>query len=752
MNKLLIILVLCLCSINCNAQYTIVLKESIPRSKDTFKFGTTETPLKVDNKGIIMNGKPVLPVMGEIHYARVPERDWRREIAKMKAGGISIISTYIFWNHHETSEGVWDWSGNKNLRAFAEACKALEVPLVLRLGPFCHGEVYQGGVPDWIVQKSIEEGFKTRSMAPQWIEATRKLYNQIAQQVKGLYLKDGGPIIGVQLENECRGPWNYYKALKEMALEAGFDVPFFTRTGWPQLSGKEEFGEILPLYGDYADGFWDRTLDDMPGEYSRAFVFKQSQVSATIATETFSKEEMEAANGSNPNEGKREKLSSYPYLTCELGGGMHTSYHRRINISGEEMMPLAICKVGSGSNLPGYYMYHGGTNPSNPHHTMGELQNSPVTNYNDVPYMTYDFQCPLGEMGQMNEKSFHKGRILHELLQTWGEQLSGWDVIFPSESKLRWSVRTDGEKGFIFVNNYERMKELEEIKDVEFVLTTTKGKEVRFPKINVKNGVSFMLPFNLEIPQTKVDYHKGTLTKSKSTINYATAQPFIISGSTIGFVAIDGIEPIVCLNGTEYKLTLNKRKKVGDISLVAFSYDKAKLQYRIGDEILQLDKKCSVMFEDGGEIFAERWKTKKKIRFSVAKETEGLREVKMGSQKVAEMPVESDFSKAEVYVMNEKDLKVNKNYENMFLKISYKGDVARVYADGKLVQDNFWNGKPMYVRLSDIKGKKVEVKILPLGKEYPIYLQKEQKEILNNAEGDWLLNIDSIELIERVTI
>ena len=117
------------------------------------------------------------------------------------------------------------------------------------------------------------------------MEATRKLYSQIFTQVKGLLWKDGGPIVGVQIENECRGPWTYYMALKEMAVEAGFDTPFYTRTGWPKLNGNEEFGKLLPLYGDYADGFWDRDLTDMPGAYKDAFIMKDTRLSAVIATE-----------------------------------------------------------------------------------------------------------------------------------------------------------------------------------------------------------------------------------------------------------------------------------------------------------------------------------------------------------------------------------------------------------------------------------------------------------------------------------
>ena len=37
--------------------------------------------------------------------------------------------------------------------------------------------------------------------------------------------------------------------------------------------------------------------------------------------------------------------------------------------------------------------------------------------------------------------------------------------------------------------------------------------------------------------------------------------------------------------------------------------------------------------------------------------------------------------------------------------------IQRIYADGILVEYNFWNGKPTLVRLSDLIGKHVELKI-----------------------------------------
>ena len=109
-----------------------------------------------DEKSLMFDGKRVAPVMGEIHYSRLPENEWSEEIAKMKEGGVTIIATYVFWNHIEEREGVFDWHGRRNLRRFLEKCKEADVPVVLRLGPFCHGEVRNGGIPDWMFDKGCK--------------------------------------------------------------------------------------------------------------------------------------------------------------------------------------------------------------------------------------------------------------------------------------------------------------------------------------------------------------------------------------------------------------------------------------------------------------------------------------------------------------------------------------------------------------------------------------------------------------------
>ncbi len=683
-------------------------------AQNMFSFGTATNPdgrtLQVDSHGIIIDGKHGIPVMGEIHYSRVPRKDWRREVRKMKAGGITVIATYVFWIHHEEQEGMWDWSDNRDLHEFVRICQQEGMYVVLRLGPFCHGEVYQGGMPVWVVEKATADPkqFKLRSEAPGFLAATQRLYSNIYAQVSDLLWKHGGPVIGVQLENECRGPWSYYMALKRMAVSIGFDVPFYTRTGWPKLNGGEkDFGQMLPLYGDYADGFWDRTLDDMPGDYPKAFIMKDTRVSGVIATETF---------GTNQDTRMDKKDLEYPYLTCELGGGMMTAYHRRINISGREAFPLAVCKVGAGSNLPGYYMYHGGTNPYNPKHTMAECQASPVTNYNDMPLMSYDFQSPLGEFGQLNATAFHQTRWFHQFLADWGDELALMDVDSLSDHYARRGC-------FEFRNDYVRILHEE--------------------------GRASVTP-------------KGMLWKGL-TITSESVQPFAKADGQLYFITVDGKKPQLSIRSSKgktrsYKPGLDRPFIVEGQTMTVLSPEKAKSAFVI-DGSMHFANYGGIIYKDGDRFVEEVWiEQPESLGSSVSapvfeivpvRQAGPLRKVSLGGAKVAEMPCNSDFDQAAVWTVKIEPKDNLDEIDNLFLKVDYKGDVARVYADGKLVEDNFWNGKPMLVRLSELVGKSVEIKILPLSKDYPIYLQKEQKAELERAKDGVLLSLDRLSVIWR---
>ena len=53
-------------------------------------------PVTWDRHSLIIDGKRLCPVMGEIHYSRLPAAEWSAEVRKMREGGVTLIATYVF--------------------------------------------------------------------------------------------------------------------------------------------------------------------------------------------------------------------------------------------------------------------------------------------------------------------------------------------------------------------------------------------------------------------------------------------------------------------------------------------------------------------------------------------------------------------------------------------------------------------------------------------------------------------------------
>ena len=638
--------------------------------------------VKWDKHSLIIDGRRVCPVMGEVHYSRIPAAEWKTEVSKMKQGGVTMIACYVFWNHIEEIENQFDWSGQRNLREFLEVCRQESLPVVLRVGPFCHGEVRCGGIPDWVVNS----GCKLRSEDPQFLKYVERLYRQIFTQVQGLQWKDGGPVIAAQFDNEYGGHGSYLMALKQIAVKIGFDLPFYTRTGWPELKSPVPFGEMIPLYGDYADGFWDRSIKETAGNYYKAFNFRQFRGSTAIATEQLGKQE------------EKNNKDAYPYFTCELGGGMMTSYHRRIYTYPEDAYSMALVKLGSGSNLLGYYMYHGGTNPDGKLTYLNETQRTPVTNYNDLPVKTYDFQAPLNEFGQRNPHYFTL-RKLHLFMQDWGDVLAPMEAVFPCEQdikkgddrSLRWSYREKDGKGFIFVNNYERLQNLTAKRGVRL-----EACGVKLPKLNIPAGTMCIFPVNID------------------GIRYATAQLIAHRDGKIYMEQIKGIPTTIAIDGRVLK---NLKPKGTEKPVYKNIY-------------LLTSQQAEKLF------LSEESKTKKEeVAFRKVKEAGAPRKITIGVNKVAEEPVDADFENAAVYTISLPDV----SRTEQILNINYRGDVARLYADGKLIDDNFYNGRPFQYALWRLPKNchQLELRILPLQKDMPVYFPREA----DVTPGERVINI-----------
>ncbi len=635
--------------------------------------GAQNREVKWDAHSLIVDGKRVVPAMGEVHYSRIPDDEWEAEVKKMKEGGVTIIATYVFWNHIEEQEGIFRWDGQRNLRRFIEICQQEGLPVVLRLGPFCHGEVRNGGIPDWVFTK----GCKTRDENPVFLSFVERLYRQIFTQLQGLQWKDGGPVMAAQFDNEYRGHGSYLMALKRIATKIGFDLPFYTRTGWPELATPVPFGEMLPLYGDYADGFWERSIEETAGNYYKAFNFKAFRSSTAIATEQLGEQKERLNKGDE----------QYPYFTCELGGGMMTAYHRRPYIYPEDAYSMAVVKLGSGSNLLGYYMYHGGTNPEGLTY-LNETQRTVATNYNDLPVKTYDFQAPLNEFGQKNPQ-YYLLRKLHLFMQDWGGVLAPMEAGFPciqdiargDDSFLRWSYRAKDGSGFIFINNYERLQNVSAKKNVKL-----EACGVKLPQLTIPAGTICIFPVNIE----GIKYATAQLVAKRNGKVYLEQIKGIPTTLAIGHKVLKNLKP----KGPETPVYKNYYLLTSEQAGRLFLEEEAHLDIAINAPIINKVKKAGA-----------------------------LRTITMGVNKVAEEPVDEDFEQAAVYTI---DLPAVSG-EGRLLNIEYRGDVARLYADGQLIDDNFYNGRPFQYALWRLpkECKQLELRILPLQKDMPVYFPRE---------------------------
>lgn len=402
--------------------------------------------LAVNSRYLLLNGKPWLPVMGEFHYSRYPEQEWETEILKMKASGVQVVATYIFWIHHEEIEGQFDWSGQRDLRHFVQLCAKHGLYVYPRIGPWAHGEVRNGGFPDWVLKRS-----PTRRNDPVYLAEVQTFYSQINDQLKGLLWKDGGPVIGIQLENEYHefGPGAgtaHIEELKKMAIAAGMVVPLYTITGWDGAA--VPYDAVLPVSGGYPAAPWSLTDKPLPPSSVYDFQFQKHVAGNNSA----------AAGG---NQMSANVARNTPYLTAEVGGGNEDTYFRRPVIQPDDVAAIPPVLLGSGANMLGFYMFHGGQNPEG---RLSTLQESQRTGYpTDVPVKSYDFQAPLGEYGEERE-SLRQLKLINYFLNDFGQVLAPMQVYAPSTrpsnpsdtSVARVSARADGNHAFVFFNNYVR--------------------------------------------------------------------------------------------------------------------------------------------------------------------------------------------------------------------------------------------------------------------------------------------------------
>lgn len=721
--------------------------------------------IEVNSYYMSVGGKPVIPVMGEFHYSRYPECQWEEEILKMKAGGVTVIPTYVFWSIHEEKEGVFNWEGNRNLRKFLSLCQKHNMWTVVRIGPFCHGEIRNGGLPDWLFAKPLE----IRSNDANYLKYVKRLYEEIGRQLEGLYYKDGGTIIGTQIENEHQhsaAPWGitypgepkdmtsatydanitmigvsvqdkkittadlgdlHMKTLKKMAEEAGIQTPLYTATGWGNAAVIGE--ETIPVTAAYTYPFWVK-----PG-MSPFCMFKDIQKNPDYAPVRYDTEK-------------------YPSFCAEMGVGIQMIYTRRPIVTAKAAEALMVRTLGSGANGIGYYMYHRGSTPK-----MG-----PTAFFSDepmgMPKISYDFQAPLGEFG-LEHGSYRALRLLHLFLNDFSSQLAPMETVLPkgyermtpdNRETLRYAARVRGKSGFVFMVNFQdhdttRVDQKDLCLRLKFADET-----LRIPSqgtFTLPKDESLILPFNFQMEDALLKYATAQLLlklDDKGMDHYFFFVPggirpkFVFDKTTVAgkhcYTPEAGLKSTFMVKtsgGKRFKVTtltreqaLNACKVDGKLlitsSMVLPEAGRVRL-LNMGDPVFRYVEYPS----------AKGFKEQMKEVPSVQPEYTFR---KVGSRRLAVR-----FSGKEYPQVND-----------YFLQLDYTGDVAMAFLKGELVLDHFYYGAPWKISLKrfqqELTDEELSFYIRPLWKNAPFLSDLPGEAVPDFSKGS-VVRVDSVQVVPQ---
>ena len=721
--------------------------------------------IEVNSYYMSIGGKPVIPVMGEFHYSRYPECQWEEEILKMKAGGVTVVPTYVFWSIHEEQEGVFNWTGNRNLRKFLQLCQKHGMWTVVRIGPFCHGEIRNGGLPDWLFAKPLE----IRSNDVNYLKYVKRFYEEIGRQLDGLYYKDGRTIIGTQIENEHQhsaAPWGitypgepkdmtsatydadiirigvsvqdkkittaelgdlHMKTLKKMAEEAGIQTPLYTATGWGNAAVIGE--EAIPVTAAYTYPFWSKP------QMSPFCLFKDIQKNPDYAPVRYDTEK-------------------FPSFCAEMGVGIQMIYTRRPIVTAKAAEALMVRTLGSGANGIGYYMYHGGSTPK-----MG-----PTAFFSDepmgMPKISYDFQAPLGEFG-LEHGSYRALRLLHLFLNDFSEQLAPMETVLPkgyaqltpaNRETLRYAARVKGKSGFVFMVNFQD-HDTARIDQKDLCLRLKFAEEtLRIPAqgtFTLPKDESLILPFNFRMEDALLKYATAQLLlklDDKGMEHYFFFVPegihpeFMFDKATVAgkyrYTPEAGLKStftVKTAGGKRFKVTTLTREQ-------ALNACKVDGKLLLTSSMVLPGEKEVRLLNMGNPVF----------RYVMYPSAKGFKE------QTAEVPaVQPEYTSRKVGSRRLAVRFSGKDYPQVndyFLQLNYVGDVAMAFLKGELVLDHFYYGAPWQISLKrfqqELANEELSFYIRPLRKNAP-FLSDLPKEVVPDFSKGAVVRVDSVQIVPQ---
>lgn len=186
---------------------------------------------KIEGNKFIRDGEEIKIISGAVHYFRNMKDTWNDIFKKMVAMGCNCVETYCAWNMHEKKVGVFDFTGNLDIKSFVEAARDEGLMVIVRPGPYICAEWEFGGLPWWL---QTMEDMEIRCQNLTYMTRFKEYLSHLFDEIRPLLSTNGGPIIMLQCENEYGyygDDKEYLKKLYETYRELGIDVPLFTSDG-----------------------------------------------------------------------------------------------------------------------------------------------------------------------------------------------------------------------------------------------------------------------------------------------------------------------------------------------------------------------------------------------------------------------------------------------------------------------------------------------------------------------------------------
>lgn len=178
-----------------------------------------------------LDGEPFTIRSGAIHYFRVPRPYWRDRLLKLKECGFNTVETYVAWNVHESHEGDFDFSGEKDVAAFLRTAQELGLYAIVRPGPFICAEWEAGGFPAWLL---ADRNMRLRCNYAPYMQKVERYFKRLFAELSPCAIENGGNVILWQVENEYGSYGNdkeYLRRLVEIYRENGIAGQLFTADG-----------------------------------------------------------------------------------------------------------------------------------------------------------------------------------------------------------------------------------------------------------------------------------------------------------------------------------------------------------------------------------------------------------------------------------------------------------------------------------------------------------------------------------------